>query len=342
VKKNKVSLNDLAKELNLSKTLISMVLNGKGDTIKISKATQKRVLDKAKELKYAPNQFARALRLGKSFTIGLIVPDITNPFYARLALVLENELRKQHYTLLICNTGEDAAREVELIRNLQARAVEGIFLASCQNNPQQLIELSSETLPLILVDRIFENCPLHSFSAENKSAGEKVADYFLKADVKKIAVFGLKPISVSSISNRLKGFTDRLKKKGNYIKNQIQIFEIDPEHHLEEIKKILEPLVKKKNIEGIFALNNVAAVAVLKAMKSLKDYDPKNISFFSFDDLDAFELCSPKISAVEQPIDEMGSRAVSHMLSYLDGGDLSKTPIEVQLPVKIKIRESLS
>ncbi len=317
-----------------------MVLNGKGDSIKISKETQKRVFEKAKELKYAPNQFARALRLGKSSTIGLIVPDITNPFYSRLALIIESELNKHQYKLLICNTGENPTTELEIIKNLQARAVEGIFLASCQRNPKELIELSTETIPLILLDRVFENCPLHSFSADNRSAGEKVAGHFLKSGFKKIAVIGLKPVYVSSINSRLTGFIEKLKRDGKFSKSQIQLFEIAPEKYEQAIQKILIKIAKEKTIDAIFALNNVAAVAVLKVMKKIPLSSPKNFSLFSFDDLDAFELCHPSISAVEQPIDQMGRAAADRMILCLKNTEFQDKITIEQFPVKIIVRES--
>jgi LacI family transcriptional regulator len=338
----KVSLNDLAKELNLSKTLISMVLNGKGDKIKISKETQKRVLAKAKELNYAPNQFARALRLGKSNTIGLIVPDISNPFYARLALVIENALQRNGYNLFICNTNENEQKEIALIQSLKTRSVEGILLASCLKKVNDLTGLANSDFPLVLVDRTFKNTSFHSIGTDNFKAGQKAAEYFIESGIDRPIVFGLKPIHVSSIQERLNGFLKKMDESNNGIKQKIPFYEVSVEKSEDEIREIFrESLKSKKDKLGVFALNNVVAISILKCMKTLKLKIPEDVSFLSFDDLDTFELHTPGITAIEQKVDEMGILAVEQLLNQLKEHTGSKKITSKKLDVTFKIRASV-
>jgi LacI family transcriptional regulator len=126
----KIKITDLSKILGLSPTLISMVLNGKGKENKISEATQQKVLETARKLNYTPNQSARALRMGKTFVIGLIVPDISNVFFSRIARHMEDELWKHGYRLVIGSTDENPDNEQRLINLFTTQNVDGIIAAS--------------------------------------------------------------------------------------------------------------------------------------------------------------------------------------------------------------------
>ena len=129
IKNKKVSLADIAMALGVSKTLVSMVLNGKGDENGISKKTQERVTELAEEMNYKPNQFARGLRIGRSNTIGLIVSDISNPFYSRLARSVEDAVSESGFNLMICSSDESEEKEMKHIEMLINKQVDGIILS---------------------------------------------------------------------------------------------------------------------------------------------------------------------------------------------------------------------
>ena len=124
---SKVSLKDIAESLGVSKALVSLVLNNKGDERGINKLTQQKVQNKAKELNYTPNQYARALRTGKSDTLGLIVPDLSNVFYGKLCKAIEMKASELGYDLIISNSYEDSEREVKLINNLLNKNIDGLI-----------------------------------------------------------------------------------------------------------------------------------------------------------------------------------------------------------------------
>jgi len=126
----KIFLKDIAEELNLSKTAVSLVLNNRGDENKISKETQKRILDFAKKNNYRPNQMARGLSLGKSETIGLIVPNISDIFYARIAHYIELKAKEFGYNVVFSSSNENATIEKELIYSMLNRQVDGLIIAS--------------------------------------------------------------------------------------------------------------------------------------------------------------------------------------------------------------------
>jgi LacI family transcriptional regulator len=336
----RVSLQDLATALGLSKTLVSMVMNGKGDEIKISKVTQKRVLEKAKQLNYTPNQFARGLRMGRSQTIGLIVPDISNPFYSRIARIMEDEFSKKNYRLLICSTEEDAEKENELIRMLQDRAAEGIVLASTQKNPKELSRLKSDNYPIVLIDREFSGEKFDSVCVDNRDGGAKVADYLLKKGYNELAVFTISPSYISTLTERLAGFSEGLKKQ-NHKLNKENICEIPFNNVEAEVEKHIKRLLSRSNkLDAIFTLNNNLAVSVLKTLRKIGKRIPEDIALVSFDDIAAFELACPAITAVAQPVEEIGRSAVRKILSRLDTNDADKKPVPEHLPVELVLRES--
>ncbi|MBC7862320.1 MAG: LacI family DNA-binding transcriptional regulator [Bacteroidia bacterium] len=336
----RVSLNDLAEALGLSKTLISMVMNGKGDEIKISKATQKKVLEKAKQMNYSPNQFARGLRMGRSQTIGLIVPDISNQFYGRIARVMEDELSKHSYRLLICSSEEDPDKENELIRMLQDRAAEGILLASTQKNAKELVRMKKDNYPLVLFDREFEDEKFDSVVVENREGAVKVTEHLLKSGHKRIALFNISPAYISPLSERTIGFIETLKKKNIKLSKDL-LCEI-PFNKVEEevarhLKKLLQP---EKKVDAIFTLNNNLAVAVLKTLRKMKIRIPEDVALCSFDDIPAFEITSPQVTAIAQPVDEIGIAAVKKILARIESKDKEKKPHSEALPVKLVLRES--
>ena len=140
----KISLADVAKSLGVSKTLVSLVLNDRGDEKGINKDTQQRVRDKVKELNYKPNQFARGLRVGKSNTIGLVVADISNSFYAKMCRSIEDHCTENGYNLIICSSDENPEKESELIQMLIDRQVDGLIISTTQKNNNDInLEKSS-------------------------------------------------------------------------------------------------------------------------------------------------------------------------------------------------------
>ena len=151
----KTSLKDIAETLKLSKTTISWVLSGKGDEKGISLATQEKVFQCAKQLNYQPNLLARSLNTGISGTIGLIIPDITDSFYSKVARSIEKEAETQGYSLMICSSESEIERENRMIRLFKAKQVDGIIVAPTKVSKIEIQNLVKEGYPLVLFDRYF-------------------------------------------------------------------------------------------------------------------------------------------------------------------------------------------
>src|SRR6218665_1277460 len=151
----RLQLEDLSKQLGYSKTLISMVLNGKGNQYGISKKTQAAVLDAVAQLDYTPNKFAKALRTGKSYFVGLIVTDIANPFYSTIAKNVENVLFENGYNLMVCSTEENEEKEKRLVEMmLNQQGVDGLIIASTFKNSSFYEQARFSKVPIVFIDRV--------------------------------------------------------------------------------------------------------------------------------------------------------------------------------------------
>src|SRR5688572_20519955 len=184
----RLQLEDLSKKLGFSKTLISMVLNGKGNQYGISKKTQATVLDAIAKLNYSPHKFAKSLRTGKSYFIGLIVTDISNPFYSTIARSIEHVLFESEYNLMVCSSEENEEREKQLIEMMvNQQGVDGLIVASTFKNSEFYNQSRFTKIPIVFIDRVV---PLYNGNyvvIDNYGGSLELMDHLIKNGCKKIA-----------------------------------------------------------------------------------------------------------------------------------------------------------
>ncbi len=337
MKNHKVTLSDIASELNVSKTLVSLVLNGKGDDASINKNTQKKVFAKAKDLKYKPNQVARGLRIGKTKTIGLLVADISNPFFARITRTIEHYAEIEGYSLIVCSSDEDQEREKRLIRMLINRQVDGIIMTSTMQEPDIIEQLISDKFPIVLMDRYFKNIASNYVGVDNLLASKKAVNYFIKKGHSKIGLITLTPSHISPLRDRKQGYIDALK-DANIPLNKNHILELGysdlKRKHYNQIKEF----ISNNNITSIFTTNNSIAVGCMEVFRDLKIAVPESISLITFDDVELFKFTSPSLSSISQPLEDIGKNAVTILFQQLKS-DVLINKKEI-LETKLIIRES--
>jgi LacI family transcriptional regulator len=336
--KKRVTINDIAKELNVSKTLVSMVLNGKGNDNAINKKTQKRVLDKAKELNYKPNQVARGLRMGTTKTIGLIVADISNPFFARITRTIEHYAEKEGYNIIVCSSDENDDKENHLLRTLINRQVDGIIMSSTQQDTSKIEQIVSERMPLVLFDRKFENSNYSSVTVDNCEATRQAIDHFVANGHENIGFITLAPSHISPLIDRKRGFIEAMEAHKLKIesKNILELGFYDlKDKQYDQIKDFLE---QNKDLTAVFTTNNSIVVGCMEAMNSLKRSIPKDLSIITFDDVELFKYTNPPLSSIAQPLEEIGEQTVSILLNQLKNG--TKTPKHAILNTTLNIRQS--
>lgn len=343
MKSKKVSLADIAQSLGVSKTLVSMVLNGKGDENGISKKTQERVMGLAEQLNYKPNQFARGLRIGRSNTIGLVVSDISNPFYSKLARAVEDAVSEAGYNLMICSSDESEEKEMKLLEMLINKQVDGIILSSTIDSTDHVEGLINENYPFVLIDRIYNEVNTHSVVVDNKSGAEEAVEHIIQNGHKRIAALIISPSHISTQVDRLEGYKNALKKYSiplnPYYQKVIQRDDI--------YKNISQLLLEWKGDRmmptALFVSNNQIAIGCLEAIRDSGLSVPRDFSIVSFDDIDLFRLYSPPITSIIQPINAIAKNAVEILLEDLKTKEISESSEKKHklLQTNIVIRNSV-
>lgn len=334
----KTSLNDIAKSLNVSKALVSFVLNDQGDEKGISSETQKKVLKKAKELNYKPNHIARGLRLGKSQTIGLIVADISNKFYAKIAKQIEVVASENNYNLFFCNSDENQEKEVELIDMLKERRVDGIIISTTQKNTAVFTQLKKEKYPFVLIDRNLPKLSANFVGVDNYTGAFQATEHLIRNGYQKIGLLKISPSYLSTIREREQGYRDALKKNGMRVNNKL-IKTINFSDIRLTVRAALRELIQPPfSIDALFSVNNNITVACMEYLNEMNLRIPQDMAIVSFDDIDLFRFSYPTITAVAQPVDEIGEVAVNILLDEING--ISQEKKQVALPVKLIERRS--
>lgn len=335
----KISLADIANTLGVSKTLVSLVINGKGNDHGISPETQKRVLKKIEELHYSPNVLARGFRTGKTNTIGLIVSDIANRFYSRIARKVEDYAWGKGYSVVICSTDENVEKEKQQIKMLRERKVDGLIISSSHENFEGIGKLLND-IPHVLIDRTFNNIESPQVYVDNHRGAQLVANHLVSQGIKKIAMLSISPEYISTIRERSEAFVSSLAESGITIPSQwdLHIPFKDMESAVEDRLQILK---ESNNLpEAIFTLNNNLTSYCLTALRKLSLSIPNNIAIIGFDDMLYFSFTQPSVSAIAQPIEQIGEKAFDLLLRQLSGEKITTKERLVKLPVELIIRDS--
>ena len=334
---NKITLQDIANQLNISKATVSIVLNGHGDAKRVSKLTQERIIQFARKNNYKANHLARGLSLGRSDTIGLIVPNIGDSYFARIARRIESKARLSGYNVVFSSTGESRGRESELIQSMLSRGVDGLIIASSQKNQEDISLLIKNSFPFVLIDRSYPELDTNFVGEDNKGGASVATDQLVKTGRKRIAFVTLR-IDLEAMHQRLAGYQHSMKQNGLPIKNN-WIGELNYEYSEPEMLALIKPMVSATaNIEGIVFATHFLAASGLRALKELQVRIPAEVALVSFGQMNAFDLVDPPVTSVVQPVDELGDRAVEILLENL-GGEITAHR-RVILNNRLEIRKS--
>jgi LacI family transcriptional regulator len=327
----KVSLTDIASVLNVSETLVSFVLNGHGDRQKIGKETQKRVKETAKKLNYRPNQLARGLRTGKTQTIGLIVTDISNVFYAKIAKEVEKTALQKGYTVIFCSSDENPETEIRLINMLMNKHVDGIIVSSSQKNAGFFRQLESQSFPFVLIDRRLPRFNAHYVGSDNFKGTFNATQRLIMQGRCRIGLLKITPNYISSMREREEGYRAAIKENNLRISNKI-IASVKHDQINKDVEMILEGWLKEEIlVDSILSLNNSITASCLKILKQKYRSAMDQISIVSFDDIDLFGLSEKPVSSIAQSIPKIGEKAVHLLIEDINQAKFDKQ--QICLPV---------
>ncbi|MCF8370926.1 MAG: LacI family transcriptional regulator [Bacteroidales bacterium] len=328
-----MSLSRIAKELGLSTATVSYVVNGKGDQNKIPKDTQERVTEYADKINYKPNKLARSLFTGKTNTIGLIISDIGNFYYSKMAKSIEEEARKNGYETMIVSSHEEPELESDIIQNLCGRKVDGLIISTTGKNKEDIKALRDSHFPLVLIDRRYKGLKTNLVQSEIFDGSFKVVNHLLKLNYQKIGVVTTLN-HLPSMSDRVEAYKEAL--KGHHISfNSNLVKEVPFDAKLELIKTVLSDLITSPNaIDALYVTNNKLTMLCYEALTEMNVRIPFDCAFVSFDDMDYFKYITPSLTAVKQNVDEMGKIAVRILIEEINTNALTKRAKKV---VKVKM-----
>ena len=298
----KKSIKDIAQDLGLSKTTVSFVLNNKGDEKNISKKTQKKILDYVSEVGYQPNQIAKSLKKGKTNTIGYLVPDISNPFFAKIGRLLEDHFWEKGYHLLIGSTDENKDKETQVLNMFVNRQVDALIVASCFIQSDAIKSLLSQDFPLVFFDREDPEIEANYILVENKISMKNAVESAIDSKSQKLGLISLTP-DVYSLKNRIEGYKMALaNNKIDFDKELIRI--VDNNNLKKGTEKELKFLIESGVDTVVFTNNQIAVIAIWLMNTYYKD-KVNDIKFVSFDNVDLFDYSMPKVISVAQPIEKI-------------------------------------
>ena len=329
--KKKTSLKDIAKEAGVSIATVSYVLS-KQENSGVSQEVSDRIKEIAKRLNYRPNQIAKSLQSGKSQTVGLIVADISNPFFAQIARIVEDEAKKYGYTVIFGSSDEKATKSNDLIRFLLNRQVDGFIITPTEGSESQIELLKEQNVPFVLIDRYFPSIETNYVAIDNYKAAFDATKKLLENGNKRIGMVAYST-ELNHMKERIQGHKDALG-KGIYDESLLQ--EVTFERIVENIPKAINNLVKgNEPVDAIFFATNTLGVIGLKYLDKLKLQVPDDIAVIVFDESEVFHFFYCPLTYVKQPLSDLAKKAVTVLLNHIKNPNakLDKVKLNAQLVI---------
>lgn len=316
------TIREVAQLAGVSPSTVSRVMNG---TANVDKEKKERVLAAIGKTSFQPNELARALYKKSSKIIGLIVPNIENPFFSELAGVIEETAFGYGFRLLLCNSNNDTEKEQVNINMLSQMKADGIILITNSGYTSQMI--ADCTLPVVIVDRHVPDTGEIAFIESDHYSGGKLATQCLAGCGCRKIICLRGPQKFTSGVLRFRGYQDVCREYG------IEERFIDCEYSFASGKKAAEKMLEVfPDAEGVVAANDMVALSAYKVFRSRGIRVPEDIQIVGFDDIGFSTLVSPEVTTVRQPVREMGRRAVDIIYQFGSGQAFDKESIfEVQL-----------
>ena len=321
----KETLASMAARTGFSITTVSRVLSGKSEKYRISPETRDIIMKSAKENNYFPNLVAQNLRTNRTNTIGLLVPEVSNPYFADIASTVIEEARKQGYTTIVLDSAESAELEKSAISSLMSRQVDGLIAVPCGDNPDLYEDINRNFIPVILIDRYFSDSTLPYVTTNNYLGSTDAVNLLIMNGHSKIACI---QGQVSSLPNkkRVSGYVNALEKAG-FKSNAIVVGnEFSVQNGYLETKLLLN---RSDRPTAIFALSNTILLGAVKAIREAGLRIPEDISIIAFDNNIYMDYITPAISRISQPTEEMGKLGTKLLFDSISSGKKCTTQIEL-------------
>lgn len=327
------TIRDVAKEAGVAPSTVSYVLN---DTKPVKEETRLKVLEAIDKLNYMPSAIARSLKTKTTSTIGLIIPDISNPFFSEITKGIEDVANESGYTVFICNTYENREKEEEYLKTLIQKEADGLIYVGAGSFRNELLEKGS--LPIVIVDRKI-NKEMDNYGdvlVDNEGGAYDATSYFIKKGHKDITLLS-GPLDISTYNERLSGYKRAL------IENNIKfseklVYQILQKHiNINGGYEVMEKIIKDRKVtEAIFATNDLIAIGAIKSLQENGFHIPRDVKIIGFDDIYPSSLITPALTTVAQPKYEMGARAMKMLYDLMNNSNKAKTTIILDTDIVIR------
>lgn len=323
--KKKVTIKDVAKLSEVSIATVSQILNGNAD--KFSPKTVEKVLAAKESLNYEPDYFARRMIMKKSKTVGVIVPDIANPFFGGLIRGIENVLYRENFVTMLCNADLDAQKESDYLDELNRRGVDGFIIASSTISNTAINQtLRAKNLPFIVLDQKKAEGFSDAVLTDDFTGGKLAGEHLKSLGHQKVAVV-LPKAAPENILNRVAGF------KTQFATPLLVETDLSKLGGQQAVPELLE-----SDVTAIFAINDELAFGLYYGLNQVGKQVPADYSIIGYDDIDMCQYVTPQLTTIAQPIFELGQTTAELLLARIH--DPKKAWEEQQLPVQLKVRAS--
>lgn len=332
--KRPVTIRDVAARAGVSRQTVSRAMNNKGE---ISPETRTRVLEAARELGYRPSSIARGLKTRRTLTLGLVVPDIANPFFAEVVRGASEQADAAGYSVLLCNTDENAEREWAILRMLESHRVDGLVLISSRLSEEMLAEAIARWRPIVLVNRTpYEDRPGVGWVLVDDAQGARTAvRHLLERGHRQIGFLAGVPSSRSG-RERLRGYREALAEAGI---DAPASWAVPCAPTVEGGREAaLQVLMRYPELSALLAYNDLVAVGALQACRALGRAIPEGCALIGWDDIPFAAYVSPPLTTMRMPKVEIGQRAMDLLLTLLR--EPAAAPAPIVLETTLIIRET--
>jgi len=327
------TIKDVAKQAGVSISTVSHVIN---ETRFVSEELIERVQTAMAELQYQPNTLARGLRKGDTHTLGLIVPDNSNPFFAKIAHTIEDLGFKNGYSVILCNSHGDLDREATYLKLLNSKQVDGIIFISAGGDPEHLEELINRNIPVVVTDRDVDVNPVDVVLVDSEAGGYQATRHLLDLGHTKIAcVTG--PTELNPSAARFYGYKNALRAAGIPIDQQ---YVINGDFQVEGGERAIAELFSLESPpSAVFLCNDMMAFGAFRALRKMDLLVPGDVSIIGYDDIEFSSIITPALTTVAQPLFEIAQTAVEMLINRIHQGEDIVTK-RIILSPKLVLRDS--
>ncbi len=325
------TIKDVALAAGVAVSTVSRVINDSGY---VSRESRQRVLKAVEDLHFQPSRAARSLATGRTGTVALVLPDITNPFFPALARGVEDAASAEGYTVILCNTDNDPAQEAMYANLLRQQRVDGVVLTACSLNNRDLWSQLTERIPVVLTDRRLEGIIDDSVSVDNVAGAYLAVRQLVALGHRQIGLIGGPP-GLSTTEDRQRGYEQALHEAG--LEADERLMRSGDFRYASGYARMRE--LAEHHITAVFAVNDMMAIGAIRAVEDAGRRVPDDVAVVGFDDILMASMVKPGLTTVAQPTYQMGVMAVDRLLERMRT-DAPGEPRQVVLEPTLVVRDS--